>query len=75
MICKPAGVVWHPPYRIDVTGFLVKGANRLRIVVGNTAINAVAGQFMPEYRLLRDRYGMLFVPQDMSNPHPVRSGI
>ena len=72
---KLAGMVWHPPYRIDVTGLLVKGANHLRIVVGNTAINAMAGQPMPDYRLLWDRYGMLFAPQDMNNLHPVPSGI
>jgi hypothetical protein len=72
---KQAGVVWHPPYRLDVTEYLHKGMNELRIVVGNTAINELAGQPPPDYRLLWDRYGMLFVPQDMQNLHPVPSGI
>ena len=70
-----AGVVWHPPYRIDITNQLHDGTNTLRIVVGNTAINAMAGQPQPDYRLLWDRYGMLFVPQDMQNLQPLPSGI
>ncbi|HEY7351748.1 MAG TPA: glycosyl hydrolase, partial [Terriglobales bacterium] len=39
-----AGVVWHPPYRIDVSRFMKAGRNELRIVVGNTAINTLAGR-------------------------------
>jgi hypothetical protein len=72
---KLAGVVWRPPYRVDVSQFVHEGRNELRIVVGNTAINALAGQPPPDYRLLWDRYGMLFVPQDMQNLHPLPSGI
>src|ERR1017187_6421667 len=72
---KSAGVVWHPPFRLDVTPYLKSGSNDLRIVAGNTAINAMAGQPQPDYRLLWDRYGMLFVPQDMQNLQPLPSGI
>jgi glycosyl hydrolase family 106( putative alpha-L-rhamnosidase) len=72
---KLAGSLWHPPYRLDVTDSVHGGANELRIVVGNTAINSLAGQPLPDYRLLRDRYGMLFVPQDMQNLKPLPSGI
>jgi alpha-L-rhamnosidase len=72
---KQAGVVWHSPYQIEVTPFLHAGINDLRIVVGNTAINALAGQPLPDYRLLWDRYGMLFVPQGMENLTPLPSGL
>ena len=72
---KLAGVVWHPPYRVDVTEFAHSGNNELRIIVGNTAINSLAGQSLPDYRLLWDRYGMLFVPQGMENLKPLPSGI
>jgi alpha-L-rhamnosidase len=72
---KLAGVVWHPPYRIDVTAQLRAGSNELRIIVGNTAINELAGQPLPDYRLLWDRYGKLFEPQDMTDLHPLPSGI
>jgi alpha-L-rhamnosidase len=72
---KPAGVVWHPPYRLDVTGFVVAGSNDLRVVVGNTAINELAGRSLPDYRLLWDRYGTRFVPQDMNDLRPLPSGL
>jgi hypothetical protein len=72
---KLAGLLWHPPYRIEVTKYLHQGQNELSIVVGNTAINALAGQPQPDYRLLWDRYGRLFTPQDMDDLHPVPSGI
>jgi hypothetical protein len=72
---SPAGVVWHPPYRLDVTRWLRQGTNDLRIVVGNTAINSLEGKPLPDYRLLWDRYGMLFVPQGMENLTPLPSGI
>jgi hypothetical protein len=72
---KRAGVVWHPPYSIDLTSFLTPGKNELRIVVGNTAINSLAGRELPDYRLLRDKYGNLFTPQDMDNLQPLPSGI
>lgn len=70
-----AGVVWRPPYRIDVTPFLRTGDNSLRVVVANTAINEMAGRALPDYRLLWDRYGMRFFPQDMQKVKPVPSGL
>jgi glycosyl hydrolase family 106( putative alpha-L-rhamnosidase) len=70
-----AGAVWHPPYRIDVTKFVREGSNDLRIVVGNTAINELAGHALPDYRLLWERYGKLFEPQGMQNLAPLPSGI
>ncbi len=72
---KSAGVVWRPPYRIDVTSLLHAGTNELRIVVANTAINAMAGQPLPDYRLLRDRYGKRFEPQTMEDLKPLSSGL
>jgi hypothetical protein len=70
-----AGVVWHPPYTLDVSAFLKPGKNELRIVVGNTAINSLAGRALPDYRLLNDRYGERFVPQGMDNLQPLESGL
>ncbi len=70
-----AGVVWRPPYRLDISALVHPGANQLRVVAGNTAINALAGQSLPDYRLLWDRYGMLFVPQDMHDLRSLPSGI
>ena len=72
---KLAGVVWRPPFRLDVTQYLRDGENSLRMVVGNTAINSLAGQSLPDYRLLWQRYGKLFTPQGMENIGPLPSGI
>jgi hypothetical protein len=69
------GVVWHPPYTIDLTKWLKPGKNELTILVGNTAINSLSGQALPDYRLLNDRYGERFVPQGMEHLQPLPSGI
>jgi len=70
-----AGYVWHPPFRVEVTKLLKPGENEIRIVVGNSAINELAGTAPPDYRLLYSRYGVEFIPQDMENLEPQRSGI
>ncbi len=70
-----AGDVWKPPYRVDVTRWVRAGVNRLRIVVGNTAMNEMAGKPLPNYRLLWDRYGRLFEPQDMDKVEALPSGL
>jgi hypothetical protein len=69
------GSVWCPPYSIDVTKFLKPGINTLRIEVGNTAINHLAGRRLPDYKLLNLRYGLRFEPQDMNNLQPLPSGL
>ena len=70
-----AGSLWHPPYVLDVTSLLKPGDNALEIRVANTAINTLAGQSIPDYRLLWERYGRRFAPQDMDNLQPLPSGI
>jgi hypothetical protein len=70
-----AGYVWHPPFRVDISRWVKPGKNQLRIVVSNTAINALAGTSLPSYRLLYDHYGMEFQPQDMHDLEPLPSGI
>jgi hypothetical protein len=70
-----AGYVWHPPFKVDVTKVLKAGENRIRIVVGNTAINELAGTALPNYRLLYSKYGVEFIPQDMKDLKPLPSGI
>jgi hypothetical protein len=70
-----AGYVWHPPFRLEIAPFLRPGKNDIRLVVGNTAINELAGESMPTYRLLRDRFGVEFVPQDVQGLEPLPSGL
>ena len=55
-----AGSVWCPPYSLDVTPFLKAGENNIKIVVGNTALNYMAGRKLPDYKLLNLRYGERF---------------
>ncbi len=72
---KLAGYVWHPPYRVDLSPYLKAGPNELRIVVGNTAINELSGTTLSSNRLLNDRFGVRFIPQDMDTLEPLPSGI
>jgi alpha-L-rhamnosidase len=70
-----AGSVWRPPYELEITRWLQSGENSFRIVVGNLAINSMAGKSLPDYRLLNLRYGKRFAPQDMDNLQPLPSGL
>jgi hypothetical protein len=70
-----AGSTWAPPYRVALDRHLVAGTNRLRIDVGNSAINAMAARALPDYRLLGLRFGVRFEPQDMDQVRPMPSGL
>jgi hypothetical protein len=72
---EKAGVVWHPPYQLNVTKQLHAGANTLRIVAGNLALNEMAGEALPNYKLLNVRYGERFQAQDMDQIQPLPSGL
>ena len=70
-----AGYVWRPPFEVEISRLLKPGGNQIKVVVGNTAINSLAGQALPDYRLLKLEYGDRFQPQDMRNLQPLPSGI
>ncbi len=72
---RRAGSVWRPPYRVEVTGLLRPGSNKLEVTVGNLAINRLAGEPAPDYAPLDRRYGKRFEPQDMDNLRPLPSGL
>ena len=72
---RHAGAVWHPPYAVDVTGYLQPGRNRIEVRVANLALNALAGHALPDYRLLSARYGQRFVPQDTALIAPQPAGL
>jgi len=72
---RRAGAVWCPPYSLDVTGLLQRGVNRVRIDVGNLAVNYMAAHPLPDYRLLNLRYGVRFEAQDMDQIAPVEAGL
>lgn len=70
-----AGSLWCPPYRLDIAPFLKPGENEIKIRVGNTAMNYMAGRRLPDYKLLNLRYGERFQPQDMDKIQPIPSGL
>src|SRR4029450_6155408 len=51
------------------------GANELVVRVGNTALNAMAGRPLLDYRLLNLRYGERFQAQTMDQVKPLPSGL
>jgi hypothetical protein len=61
------GLLWAPPYVLDVTEQLRPGPNQLRLVVSNTAANALAEE--TEIQRLSEqsaeRYGRRFRMQDL----------
>jgi hypothetical protein len=72
---KPAGSVWKPPYELEIGSLLHPGANSLRVVVANLAINALAHQPLPDYKALIAKYGDRFQDQDMANLQPLPAGL
>src|SRR5207237_9885521 len=72
---KAAGSVWLPPYELDVTEFLHAGENQFKILLGNLAVNGMAGASLPDHRLLNDRYRDLFNDQYLEPPHPHPAGM
>jgi hypothetical protein len=45
---KPLGIVWKPPFRVDVTGALKPGANTMEIKVTNLWVNRLIGDQQPD---------------------------
>jgi len=44
---KPLGIVWHAPYRVDVTAVLKPGTNSVKIQVTNAWVNRLIGDQQP----------------------------
>src|SRR5262249_41597931 len=72
---KPAGAVWCPPYKLEITSFARPGQNAIRIEVANTALNVLAKGPLPDYQELTARYGERFQSQDMQLVEPLPSGL
>jgi len=72
---QPAGALWHPPYRLDVTNLLKPGANHIEIHVYNTALNAWSGLTPRDYKPLIEKFGDRFQMQDLNKVVPISSGI
>jgi hypothetical protein len=44
---KPQGILWHPPYRVDVGDAVVVGDNRIEVRVTNLWVNRLIGDLQP----------------------------
>ncbi|MCK4922489.1 MAG: hypothetical protein KAS71_15660, partial [Bacteroidales bacterium] len=81
---KSGGVLWCSPYRVDVTGFLQPGINRISIAVTNTLHNwRIANQFcagaskflnnnVPRDPHAWELIGLAFPPSPSGLPGPVK---
>jgi len=72
---QPAGALWHPPYRLDVSKYLKVGENHIEIHVFNTALNAWSALPPHDFKPLIAKYGDKFQMQDMDQVKPISSGI
>jgi hypothetical protein len=45
---KSLGIVWHAPYRVDVSGALKPGANEVTVKVTNAWVNRLIGDQQPD---------------------------
>ncbi len=72
---QPAGALWHPPYRLEVSRLLKPGVNHIEIHLYNTALNAWSALPPHDYKPLIARYGDRFQMQDLDKIKPVPSGI
>jgi len=72
---QPAGALWHPPYRLDVTRVLHSGVNRIEFHVFNTALNAWSALPRRDYGPLIAKYGDRFQMQDINRVVPISSGL
>ena len=61
---KTIGILWKPPYQIEVTGELKPGANRLEIKITNQWTNRLIGdRLVPaDKKVLRSPGGMMGIP-------------
>jgi hypothetical protein len=72
---KPAGALWHPPYRLDVSKLLKSGQNHIEIRIYNTRLNAWAALPPHDFGPLIAKYGDKFQMQDLNKLAPVSSGL
>jgi hypothetical protein len=69
---KSLGVVWHAPYRVDLTGTLKPGANEISIQVINTWVNRFIGDEQPD---ATEKYAFADVKPYKANSPLLRSGL
>jgi hypothetical protein len=74
----PVGIVWAPPYALDVRSHVRPGRNTVELAVSNTTAAALASDTASAARTVKVRaeYGERFVNQDIGRARDgVRSGL
>jgi hypothetical protein len=71
---RAVGSVWKPPYELEISRGVHLGENHPKIIVGNLAIDTLAGHSLPDRRLLNSKYGARAIAQDVENLQPLPSG-
>ena len=72
------GLVWAPPYRVEISNAVRRGINEIKIIVYNTAANALAAdEHIRQLATASEaRYGRRFRMQDLDQAMAtVRSGL
>jgi hypothetical protein len=72
------GLAWAPPYRVEISNAVRRGTNEIKIIVYNTAANALAAdEYIGRLAAASEaRYGRRFRMQDLDQAMAtVRSGL
>ncbi len=63
---EPAGVLWDPPFVLDISRHLIDGDNTIRLVITGTSVPAMrAVQWQRIFEEAIGRFGRRFAMQDM----------
>ncbi len=72
---RDLGLVWRPPYRVDVTGLLKPGSNSLEVAVTNLWINRMIGdERLPEDSKRHGNGTLVEWPDWLDRPGPSPTG-
>jgi hypothetical protein len=53
------GVLWNPPFRVDITGAVRPGENQLHVKVANLWVNRLIGDAQPD---VKTKYTFTTIP-------------
>ena len=69
---KPLGILWKPPYKVDVTSALHRGANEVTIKVTNLWVNRLIGDQQPN---ISKKYTFTVIPPYKASSPLLSSGL
>jgi hypothetical protein len=68
----PLGILWNPPFVLDITGAVRPGGNRLRVKVANLWVNRLIGDAQPD---VKTKYTFTTIPTYEANAPLRASGL